>query len=344
MKYKHLTLEERERISLLKSHGESFREIGRKLGRHHTTISREYREYTKYLQEYIPCVAHRRAKKKEKEQREKAPLKEPEIYLYVREKLRDHWTPEEISGRIKIDLPGQSINHETIYQYIYGKGKEFKFWQYLPRSAKRRRIRTNGRRVHKSNKSHRIPGARSIEERPMKIDNRRQVGHFETDLMEGTKKDKEVLTVEVERKTRYIVLSKLPNKRSKNKSEMVQKKLKMIKSLSKTTKPLVKTITADNGLENALHKEIDMNLGTKTYFCHAYHSWEKGSVENAIGRVRRYIPKGKDLSKYTDKQIQWIENKMNNTPRKCLNYLTPNEAMEREANKYKFRSYKSTLF
>ena len=193
-------------------------------------------------------------------------------------------------------------NHETIYQYIYSKGKEFKLWRYLPEKKKRKKI--GKRKIQKAFKSTKIPDARSIDERAIKVLYRRQIGHFETDLMEGTRKEKTVLNVEIERKTRYVMLTKLQNKKAKTKSEVMQKRLKMIQSLSRSRRPLVKTITSDNGSENTLHKEIELNLNAKVYFAHAYHSWEKGSVENMIKRIRRYIPKGEKISKYTKQQIQ----------------------------------------
>ena len=326
----------------LKEQGRSFREIGSVLSRSHSTLSREWRKGTRCLMPYIPCVSQRRADRVKLKQRVKAPLKNVEIFLYVRENLKKRISPELIAGRLKKDLPHQSIGIETIYRYIYGKGKEFKLWEYLPEKKKRRK--TGKRKTRNAYKSNRIPGARSIDERPKKIENRKQIGHFETDLMEGSRKEHTVLTVEIERKTRYIVLSKLQNKKAATKSKVVQKKLKMIQSLSKARQPLVKTITTDNGSENALHKDIERGLNVRMYFAHAYHSWEKGSVENAIKRIRRYIPKGEKISKYSNEQIQWLENKMNNTPMKCLNFYTPAEMLEMEANKYKFRVYRKYLF
>ena len=129
MSYNHLTLEERERIYALKVSGLSFREIGLVLNRSHTTITREYQRNSKYFSEYIPCKAQRRADREGAKQRMKAPLKDLDTFLYVRIKLRDGWSPEMIAGRLRLDIPGTTIHHETIYKYIYGRGKEFKLWQ-----------------------------------------------------------------------------------------------------------------------------------------------------------------------------------------------------------------------
>jgi len=337
-KYKHLNLEEREKLYALREQGKSFRKIALVLARSHTSLSREYKRHAKYGKKYIPCWAYERAVKKAVEQRTKAPLKNHQVFLYVREKLRQNWSPETIAGRLSIDYPDESICPETIYQYIYGKGKKFKLWNFLPKSHKKRRIKT-GRKV-RSCKHSRIPGAVSIEERPNRVKTRKQAGHFETDLMEGKRKNKTALSVNVERKTRYTLVKKVRNKKAKTKEKTMLKDLKMLILCSKSKKPIVKSVTADNGSENANHAKISETLKTKYYFCHPYASWEKGSVENMIGRIRVYIPKGASLAMYTSQQIQWLENQLNNTPRKCLNYQTPNEVMEQEVNKYKFRKYK----
>src|SRR3989344_4587371 len=160
--------------------------------------------------------------------------------------------------------------------------------------------------------------------------------------MEGTRSEKAVVSVEVFRKTRYTQLSKLSNKKAKTKQKVLTKKLKVVRSLQKSQRPVVKSITADNGSENTNHKKISKELKTNIYFCQPYHSWEKGTVENTIKRIRRFIPKGTPLEQFSDAQIQWLENKLNNTPRKCLNYKTPNEAFEKEVNSYKFRKYRKS--
>ena len=342
--YKHLTLEERERFYALRQQKISYRDIGVILGRSHTSLIRdEKRNKNRNTNEYIPCKAHEKSKKRAKEQRRKASLKNHQVYCYVREKLRDEkLSPELIAGRLSLDHPGQMIHFETIYRYIYGKGKEFHLWEYLDHHRKKRRAKS-GRKVGIGKKSTRIPGAVSIESRPKRVENRRQVGHFETDLMEGNKQDKAVITIDVERKTRHVTLTKMKNKKSKSKLKSMEEKLKMIQSLSKSKKPLVKTMTYDNGSENVKHLDLEGEMDIKGYFCHAYHSWEKGSVENRIIQIRKFIPKGESISKYSDEQIQWIENWINNRPMKCLGFHTPNEAMEEEANKYKFRRYKKKL-
>lgn len=308
-KYSHLSIEEREKIYLLRNQGLSFRSIGEVLGRHHSTISAEWWGNTKYFQEYSPSKAQSRYEKRAIKQRSKAPLKNVKVFLYVRERLRKGWSPELIAGRLTIDHPNESIHHETIYRYIYNskytRGEYL--WRYLTKH-RRRRMKKNGRKV----KGVKILNRVSIEQRPIEADLRSEVGHWETDLMEGKRSDKKVVSVNVDRKTRFITLDVLPGKDSKTKMLSIVESLKNLP---------VKSITTDNGPENKKHYLINKPV----YFCNPYHSWEKGSVENAIGRVRKYIPKGTSLSGYKQTDLKEIEYEMNNTPRKCLDYATPYE-------------------
>lgn len=339
--YRHLSLTERVEIYALFCQGISLRDIAKKIDRDVGTISRELsRNKSRCDLPYIPTKAHENATKRAVKQRSKAPLKNPEIYLYVREKLRDEeWSPEEIGGRIKLDKPGLSVCHETIYQYIYGKGKTDQLWKHLEMQRKKRKhIKSRG--VREEKKVSKIPGAVSILERSSCVNKRKTEGHLETDLMEGTRQEKTVLSVEVFRKTRYTQLTKLPNKKAKTKQKAMVKKLKMVRSLEKSQSPILRSITTDNGSENTNHMQISKTLKTDIYFCQPYHSWEKGTVENTIKRMRRFIPKRTPLSQFTNIQIQWLENKLNNTPRKCLGYQTPNEAFAKEVNNYKFRKFR----
>ena len=341
--YKHVSLDERIIIYTLLKQGESVRDIARTLDRNAGTISRELkRNKTRPYIPYFPTTANEKAIKKAVSQRTKAPLKDPETYLYVRKKLREEdWSPQLIAGRIKRDKPHLSICHETIYQYIYGKGKRHKLWKYLEQAHRKRRVKT-GRGVHKDKPVSRIPGAVSIDSRPKRAESRRQAGHFETDLMEGKRSHKAALSVTVERKTRHISLGKVRNKTATEKQKVLTLQLKQLQSLEKANKPIVRTMTADNGSENTNHREVTREVGVAFFFAHPYHSWEKGSVENSIKRIRRYIPKGSSVKMLTIQQIRWVENRINNRPMECLDYQTPNEVMEKEVNRYKFRRFKSS--
>lgn len=292
------------------------------------------------LEGYKAVEAHKISRQRAKIQRQQAPLKNPEIFLYVREKLRRRWTPEQIAGRLPIDLPGESLSYETIYQYIYGLGRKDKLWQLLVRGHKKRKSKKS---ANETQKASRIKGIQSIENRPIKANNRKQAGHWETDVMESPRGIDANVSAHIERKTRFTKLEKLANKKAQTKQKSMQKTLKTVQSISKIMKPIIKSVTYDNGSENTNHQELAKNLKIKGYVCHPYHSWEKGSVENVIGRVRRFIPKGTDLTTISDEYLQQVENWINNAPLKCLNWQTPNEAMQKEVNKYKFRNYRKVL-
>lgn len=339
--YGHLNLIERIEIYSLFKEGKKLREISRIIGRNVGTISRELkRNRSRCDMKYSPVKAHENSTKRALRQRTKAPLKNHETFLYVREKLRsENWSPQIISGRIKKDKPYLSICPETIYQYVHGKGKRHKLWRYLEQRHKKRRIKS-GRKTHKTKSQSRIPGAVSIDMRLKRANNRSQIGHLETDLMEGKRSQKTALSILVDRKSRHTSLGKVKNKSSFEKQKVLTSQIKRLQSLEKSNSPIARSVTTDNGSENTRHQEITKDTGVKFYFCHPYHSWEKGTVENTIKRVRRYIPKGSGLKRITNIQIQWVENRINNTPMKVLKYLTPNEVMEKETNRYKFRRYK----
>ena len=245
--YQHISLEERVKIFSLQQQGKSLRAIATLIDRDVGTISRELkRNKSRVDLAYFPTKAHENAMEKAVRQRTKAPLKNHEVYLYVRKRLREEkWSPEEIAGRLSIDKPHLSICFETIYQYIYGKGKRHKLWRHLTKSHQKRRIKT-GRRVQSTRGHVSIPDAVSVLSRPQKVQLRTTEGHIETDLMEGIKSETDVVSVEVFRKTRYTQLSKMKNKKAKTKKNILVKKLKMIQSLSRTQKPIVKSVTSDN--------------------------------------------------------------------------------------------------
>lgn len=324
-KFKHLSLIEREILYGGLKERLSLREIGRRLKRDHTSLSDELKRNIKYGNcyfgnKYLPCKAQALADKRTLRQRQKAPLKNPEIFLYVRKKLRSGLSPETIAGRLTIDHPGEYIDDETIYRYIYSKGmRRYKYWQYLTLQRKKRMAK-NGRKVRRDGK---IPGSISIDLRPKEVDLRNTLGHWETDNVIGKQTDKTALSVTVERLTRITIITKLKNRSATAKTAAV------VSRLSKLPVQTRLTITTDNGKENSYHKKLTDALGTDIFFCHAYHSWEKGTVENTNGRIRRYIPKGVSIDAITDKKIRMIERKLNSTPRKCLGYLTPNETMIR---------------
>lgn len=327
MKYKHLSIEEREILAIRQGQGISLRDIAKELGRNQSSLTRELQRNIKYGNEYfdnkyLPCKAQILAEKRCLKQRHKAPLKETLIWLYVREHLRKpyFWTPEEISKRLPLEYKGKYICTESIYQYIYSKqGKKYKFWQLLPNTRKKR-MKKLGRNVQKDRKG-KIPGSISIDLRPKVVGRRKQFGHWETDNIIGKQTDNSALSVTIERVTRYTILTKLHNRSAEEKTNT------LVGKLINYPEALRKTLTADNGKENSYHDQITIQTTMKVFFCHAYHSWEKGTVENTNQRIRRFVPKGISIDQIPEEYIEELEDILNNTPRKCLNYLTPKEKM-----------------
>ncbi len=325
MNYRHLNLEERERLYSLREQGKSLRSIAKILNRSQSSLTRELQRNIKYgneyfRNEYLPCKAQKLAEKRSVKQRYKAPLKNPKTFLYVRRHLRkDGWSPETIAGRMRIDHPELSICHETIYQYIYAKKTKTRgmhLEQYLTLKRKRR-MQQNGRSVQRHSK---IPEAVSIDLRPKAVQKRKQLGHWETDNVIGKQTDKTALSVTVERKTRYTIITKLQDRTAATKTVALVNRLQGY---------VTRTLTTDNGAENTNHKAIAVSLKLSMYFCHPYHSWEKGTVENTNGRIRRYIPKSVSIDPLTEAYIATLEDKLNATPRKCLHYLTPYEMINK---------------
>ena len=229
---------------------------------------------------------------------------------------------------MQIKYPKLSISHEAIYQFIYEERPNLTI--YLARKHKNRRRKRILRKTQRTLIPNRIP----VSERPFVIDARERFGDWESDtIVSGA--STAALNVLIERTTRFVKIAKLNRKTAEETSTAIQKILQRYPDKARLS------ITYDNGTENVWHEKINEKLNTASYFCEPYHSWEKGTVENTIKRIRRYIPKGSSIKKLSNTQIQWVENRINNRPMKVLNYLTPNEVMEQESNSYKFRRYKS---
>ena len=310
--YSHL--DTRERTLIKRWHGQnvSLREMGRRLNRDHSTISRELRRNLWCGKHYYIRGAQIIYARRLKERAQRFRLKSPKTRNFVVAKIKSGWTPEIISGRLKTLGQADYVCHESIYQYIYIEAKEL--IPFLPRKHVKRHhkhpYRTTGERI-----KNRV----SIEQRPTEVSTRNVVGHWESDSVVGG--DRQFgLNVLVERATRLTNISIL-----KSKSAAETKKA-IVRRLANHPRVLRQSITYDNGSENVLHQKINEILDTQSYFCQPYHSWEKGSVEQINGLIRREFPKGTDFSKVTPMGINALEKRLNNRPRKCLNYKTPYEA------------------
>lgn len=311
--YKHLNADERDKIAVYKAHGFNFSDIARMLGRNRGTITREIQRNGGQQRDVYTSL---RAQKKSEERKSQANthqrLKNPLMREYVREKLKEKWTPEIIAGRFKKEHPGQSISHEAIYQYIYMEAPELK--KHLPRSHRIRKKRG----CQRSSSVNRIPSRISIDKRPEKANERQEFGHWEADTA-VSRQSKKSLAILLERVSRLTKLTKIERNGAEEFSSAVIQKLRPVDERKR------KTITYDNGKENMNHQRINEELNMNSYFCNPYHSWEKGSVENTVGLVRRYLPKKTDFAKVSDTQIAYIEHQLNSRPRKCLQFKTPYE-------------------
>jgi IS30 family transposase len=317
--YNHLSANERDLLSVLKTEGHSLREIAKILKRNPSTLSRELKRnappvYTGY---YLPHKAQERATKRKHESHRRKRLKNDFIRRYVAKHIRLGWSPELIAGRLALKYPGQSISPEAIYQWIYEEASRLII--FLVRAHRKRKHRGYSRK-HK--KAH-IPERISIKERPVSVLKRRHIGHWETDTI-SCRKSYQAVQVTVERKARYAKVAKLTTKGSRAMS------LALTRRLSHYPQDLRRSITYDNGPENAEHMRTNKILGTRSYFCEPYHSYERGTVENTIGLVRRFLPKKIDLSTISQSRLTKIEYWLNRRPRKCLGFLTPAEVFKVE--------------
>ena len=317
--YKHLSCEERDKIAILRAQGFKTSEIARIIGRDKSTISRELlRNKSPVYDCYLPHKADRRAKERKCKSGQRPRLKNRELMAYVVRKLKMGWSPELISGRWSKEHPSVSISGEAIYQFIYNKKqhKEEDLTVYLPRFHRKRLPRGHSRKHRKSH----IPQRISIEQRPQYIERRGQPGHWESDTI-VSRQSLAAVAVMLERTSRVIHLKKIKQKSSALFSLAIEDRLKSYPSR------LRRTITYDNGSENVEHRKTNKKLGTQSYFCNPYHSWEKGSVENAVGLVRRFLPKKTDFAKITQHHLNRIEYLINDRPKKCLDFQTPLEVL-----------------
>lgn len=316
-----LTAEERDQIALWKSRDIPLREIARRLGREVSTISREISRNGHTEAGYVAIHAQRQAAERKSTAGQRHPLKDPETYAYVHDKLRAGWSPEQIAGRLRKNRGEPVIAHETIYAFIYEAGnREKKLWEYLPRGREKRRKQT-GRSVHRC----RIPLRASIHARPEAINTRTEFGHWEGDTVVG-KGRKDGLHTEVERMSRFLMAAKVPRIAA---AETIRTQRRLFAAVPNEGR---KSTTLDNGREHVKHMTLHL-LGMSTYFADPYSSWQRGTNEFHNGLLRRYFPKGTDLLVVPDDELQDIVAEINARPRKCLCWKTPTEVYSEQIQK-----------
>jgi transposase, IS30 family len=319
MPYHHFTTIERYKIAHMAIAGFSLREIGRRIGRHHTSISREIaRNRPTYADDAVYQYGAGEFYAKERRHKARHRRRQHERLLnYVMTRLREDWSPEAISGRLKVDFPEDDtmrISSEIIYCWIYKDSRnKGDLHHHLRRRHKYRRRQKRygtGRRF--------IPGRIRIHERPPIVTERIRFGDWEGDTMEGGKGSGGLMT-HVERKSRYLIAARLPDKKAISMSS------ESIRHFRKVPKPLRVTLTVDNGTEFSQFKDIEKKTGLAVYFADPYAAWQRGTNENTNGLLRFYFPKGSDFRQISEKEVALVVKKLNNRPRKCLNYQTPYE-------------------
>ncbi|MGH8672025.1 MAG: IS30 family transposase [Burkholderiales bacterium] len=319
MSSNQLTLKERYVIYHLKLYGLSYREIGRRLGRHHSTISREVlRNGPKFPGwVYRDDMALERAVERRGRARHHRKYDHPPLVTYVERKLAADWSPEEISGRLQIDYPDDEemrLSTEAIYRWIYRDATQGGvLYGHLRRLHKKRH-----KQRHYGSLRGLIPGRVSIHERPAIVRSRRRFGDWEGDSVIGTHKGG-ALASHVERNSRYLVAAKLIDRTAQTFTQTC------VNAFRRVPKVLRKTLTLDNGKEFSRFQQIENQTGIDIYFADPYAAWQRGTNENTHGLLRQYFPKGSDFSKITQTDVACAVRKPNHQPRKCLHYRTPHE-------------------
>lgn len=317
-----LTLAEREEISRGIARGDSDRAIGRALGRSHTTIGREVRRCggrRRYRAHFADEQAWRRARRPKQTKLERC----PELRRVVIERLGQDHSPQQISGwlrRAHPDNEGMQVSHETIYRslYVQSRGALRRELSGHLRSGRRRR-QPRGASRHGQGRA-KIKDMVMISQRPPEVQDRAVPGHWEGDLLLGTRGN--AIATLVERQTRYCQLVALPEG---GRAEPVRRAL--AKSITTLPEQLRRSLTWDQGLEMAEHRRFSVDSGVEVYFCDPHSPWQRGSNENTNGLLRQYFPRGKSLAGVSQTELDAVAAKLNGRPRQTLGFMTPAERL-----------------
>jgi len=323
-KYNQLNLEERCEISRLHTAGWKKGQIAAAMDRSPSTIGRELKRNTSKQKGYRPAYADQQSRARRwtgSKLERNSDLRET-----VLSRLKQGWSPEQVAGRFKLETGHQVISYETIYRFIYaqiGRTKNYDWRQYLPRAKSKRGYRSRKGSSSASFIAHRRP----LAERPEVANDRQTSGHWEADLMLFKARSQTILTLH-ERHSRLLLAVRLQGKRAEP----------VAKAMTEILAPLPRlwrqTVTLDNGTEFARHYKLN-ELNIETFFCDTYSPWQKGGVENAIGRMRRTLPRKTDLVKLPEEHFVHFIQAYNNTPRKCLDFWTPAEVFWKELLHFK---------
>lgn len=317
-----LTVTERELIADLHRAGASLRAIGRTLGRPASTIKREI-DARSAGGVYQPHRAQRAWAKSRSRPKESTLAQDGPLRDFVAHKLREQWSPEQICHALTIEFPddeGMRVSTETIYQAIYVQA----------RGGLRREVALALRTGRTRRKPHRAPDQRTprfvdemvmISERPAEVEDRSVPGHWEGDLIVGTRSGSAIVTL-VERSTRYVMLGHLPGGHTAEEVRDV-----LVPLIQTLPEHLRGSLTWDQGCEMAAHKQFSMATGVPVYFCDPHSPWQRGSNENTNGLLRQYFPKGTDLSVHSAEDLEHVAQRLNGRPRKTLGWRNPAERL-----------------
>jgi IS30 family transposase len=319
-KYEHFGQIKRDRLEALIDDGQTQKEIAKILEVNQSTISREISRNRKKMRTTGGTVSgsyesgaaeHKALVRRENSKYQCMKIEEDnDLRKYIIEKLENHWNPDEISNRMKNDDEPFYASKTVIYEWLRSRyGQRYCTFLYSQRyTAKKQRKNKLQRTL--------IPNRIGIESQPLGAINRSRYGHYEGDTIVSARESRSkcALSVIYERKSKYIDARRIKNMKPESHNQALKEMLENKKALS---------LTQDNGIENTKHQE----LGLATYFCDPYSSWQKGGIENANKMIRRYIPKGSDISDYSDEYVKMVITILNNKPRKSLGYKTANEVM-----------------
>lgn len=308
--YTQLTAGERNQLYALRKAKLSMTKIAKQLGRPRSTLYRELVRNTggrgyrpKQAQEF---AEQRRAEKVQ-------PLKMvPKIVAYIEAKLQLQWSPEQIAGYMKTDssMPGFSVSHETIYQYVWNDKRDGGTLYMQLRQGQKKRRKRRGSKDSRGKIRNRV----DIDQRPAVVEKRSRFGDWEADLVCGAGASGYLITL-VDRVSRRVLIGYTQTKFA---DQVTAEILRLLRNEA------VETITFDNGKEFAGHEQIAAELCCECYFAKPYHSWERGANENTNGLIRQYFPKKMSFAAITVEQIVFVENRLNTRPRKCLGFKPPN--------------------
>ncbi|MDD4531754.1 MAG: IS30 family transposase [Candidatus Pacebacteria bacterium] len=324
----HFKSEDRIKLELLLSERWTYREISKKIGFSIGSISEEIRNNS-VKGEYTAKKAVHKARQRRflaKFQTMKI-VKDKALRKYVEERIKRFWSPEDIAGRIKfIDKDIQHVNKDSIYKYIrspHGTGLLEYLW-FSGKSGKPAQKRTD------------IENRKFIDQRPLKVLFRKDFWDWEADFIVSGGDGKGALLVFIERRSRHILIFKLNNRKVETINSVLRK-------VFGSGQLICNTLTIDNDICFKHHKQMEKIIGGLVFFCHPYHSWEKGSVEKVNQRIRRFVKKGADIDKVPEERIKYIEEILNNKPYKCLGFHTPKEVLSRSKKAKEFISKISGL-